>query len=329
MLEVNAPLVVKYSFKVKGEEIEDVKQEMRFALMKAAESFDPEKGIAFSTYAGNAMNFAAYEIYRKSMFSRDASIKINSAIDFFEKQGIFNPTDNQMADYLKMTPQEFSKLKENSGRGVRKISLDEQILNEKGDLWNKGFYLASEENTIDNYNKKESSNKLWTAIGLLPNEQRELIIDKFVKEMTFKELSQKNNKTSPSVQRNLTTACKNLKFFLLDRWGQKLVKTKEILDENYSEFCDEKTIAERLNDKRISVDDLADLLSLKQISGISKLRIKKSNTNFNVEKISPKFLVESVEMIVNEKQSNPEKLKRLERELVSTQPQGKWIEREL
>ena len=104
-MEINDELIVQWEPKiykflqttfVLGMDTEDIAQELRIAIMKAAQNFDEDKGITFHTYLHTVMINTLRTLISRAKKSKDF-------INAYSIHGVSNMTDDLLDNHIPST----------------------------------------------------------------------------------------------------------------------------------------------------------------------------------------------------------------------------------
>ncbi|MCC6660885.1 MAG: FliA/WhiG family RNA polymerase sigma factor [Phycisphaerales bacterium] len=99
-------------------DIEDLMSAGLFGLMDAIDAFDLDRNVKFETYCAPRIRGAILDELRAMdwvpRLVRSRSAKVESARQKFEMKNGRRPTDQELADFLQLVPEEFEKVKRDS-----------------------------------------------------------------------------------------------------------------------------------------------------------------------------------------------------------------------
>ena len=99
-------------------DIEDLMSAGLFGLMDAIDAFDLDRNVKFETYCAPRIRGAILDELRAMdwvpRLVRSRSAKVESARQKFEMKHGRRPTDQELADFLQLVPEEFEKVKRDS-----------------------------------------------------------------------------------------------------------------------------------------------------------------------------------------------------------------------
>ena len=169
---------------------DEVKSAGMIGLFKALDSFDPEMGFKFETYAAYRIKGAILDEMRKmdwvSRSVRRDIHKIENAI--WSLQGKLNrePDDEEIAHELKIDLDSYYKILQKS-QGVRLISLDEiKSINTSPIL---DSLISNQSSALDEVNKKELKSVITRALSDLSEKEQMIMNLYYYEELTLKEIA--------------------------------------------------------------------------------------------------------------------------------------------
>jgi RNA polymerase sigma-B factor len=123
-----------------GEPLEDLEQVAFLALVKAVDAFDPDRGIAFSSFAVPTITGALKRHYRDSGWSvrmprdlQELALRIDHAQEELTRTLKRVPGTAQIADYLRVSVEQVLEARE-ANRALHADSLDRPQRDDDGDL---------------------------------------------------------------------------------------------------------------------------------------------------------------------------------------------------
>lgn len=181
-------------------EFEDLMQEAYFGLSKAVENYDPEKGNSFLAYlpyhlqscfrryiedCGNVKKLPAYMIDRIS--------KYNKYLSKQQAAGV-SPSDSDICRDLELSEQQLANLRKamresecistsNLLPGSDNLTVEDSI-SDPSDM---------EEQVLDGMAKEWADNLIWKIVSELEEREAAVIIGKYKKSETLKELAERLN----------------------------------------------------------------------------------------------------------------------------------------
>ena len=190
LITENSPLIKSVIKKYinKGIEFDDLYQLGSLGFLKAIENFDETFGVKFSTYAvpmiaGEVKRFIRDNgIIKVSRSTKQLNIHINKFIERYISENEKSPTIDLIAREFGITEQEVIYAMDSA---VKPMSLYTIVGDESGKeqyLIDKIESESSENNSIDNY-------VLYNAIQDLPIRERKIIILRYFRDKTQKEIA--------------------------------------------------------------------------------------------------------------------------------------------
>lgn len=173
--------------------VEEMVNQGVIALIDSIERFDPDHGVKFTTYAFTKVRGAIFDYVRKQDWLpkrvRHNTIRINNAYQELTGELCREPTREEMAKKLEMSPEEYDKCNfEISGENT--VSFEALTANgplTQNLLWPVYNNDSEPENRLD---EQELRQELAKAIDSL-NEQERLVLSLYYHEnLVFKEIGQ-------------------------------------------------------------------------------------------------------------------------------------------
>lgn len=174
-------------------EREDLYTAGAMGLIKAVDQFDPGRQVKFETYAIALIRGAILESLReedwvpRSVRERAKTLE-RSFFELEVKLGV-PPTETQVAEHLGVSPEELSRMMNETGRGAV-LSLDDMILGSEGSerLHLSDVIPDSARNPVSDVEMRERIRQLGVAIERLPERERLVICLYYYEGLTFKEI---------------------------------------------------------------------------------------------------------------------------------------------
>lgn len=202
---------------------EDIVNEGLIALLDAFEKFDPDKNVKFETYASIKVRGAIIDYIRKQdCFPRrlkHIAKNISEAEEKLSNQLGRSPTEQEMADHLKVSLPEFEKM-ETETCSLNMLSFEEMVY-EKGmeaqPLNSGNEAMRGPEQVVA---EKEMQDVLADSIELL-NEKERLVISLYYKDqLKIKEISSVMGIGASRVSQIHSSALRKLKIKLNEYFNQ-------------------------------------------------------------------------------------------------------------
>ena len=204
--------IIARKFSGRGVDVDDLYQVASMALLKAAQRFDPDRGIRFSTFATPAM------VGEVKNYFRDRSSVIRPPRRAGELAALVNRTAEALMQKLRRAPNveeiaEAADLTEDEvlegleTAAFHPVSLDAQISGEDGELALERV-LGVEDAA---YGQIELRDAVARALRELPERQREVLELRFFREMSQREAAEKLGISQMSVSRAERAALEEMK----------------------------------------------------------------------------------------------------------------------
>ncbi len=173
-------------------ERDDLVQAGMLALVESAGRFDEDRGVAFSTFAGRRIEGAILDVVRRDdWLPRSARAKARELAAVEQnllEQGESSPDSQTVASAAKMTLKELSDLRAKVRRGVV-LALDRPIPSTDGAA-TLGDMVADHgaEDPIENLEERELQAYVRSAVHLLPERHRIVVVGYFLEGRPMDEL---------------------------------------------------------------------------------------------------------------------------------------------
>lgn len=191
---------------------EDLFQAGMIGLLKAYKNYDEQIGVKFSTYAFSSIYGEVKKYIREDKnikISREY-IKLNQAIErakeFLSQKLMRSPTTTELSLFLEMDEEKIADV-QSANEFIRSLDYEDQ--DEAMDLYNK---IACEEKAYD-----ADIQDLKTELNHLPDDEKELIKQRYYNDLTQSETSDKLGISQVQVSRKETK--------ILTKLRQRLVQT--------------------------------------------------------------------------------------------------------
>lgn len=195
-----------------GIELDDLIQSGMMGLIEAADRYDSSKEIKFKTFAELRIKGAMLDDLRAKDWIprsvRENSKKLEAAYTNIRADGIDNPSDEQLAKYLEMKPKEFQKFLDQA-RPIPLLSLDHLAGGFDKDESLNILDVLSDPDAEDQFSQlvsKESKERMFAALGLLPEKEKMVLALYYNEEMNLKEIGAVLNLTESRVSQIRTKA---------------------------------------------------------------------------------------------------------------------------
>lgn len=183
-------------------ELEDLMQEGYIALCEAVRHYDPEKGVAFITYAAFWIRQGMQRyiencgnVVRIPTHAREWMHKYKRMEAEYRKYYGAVPTDQVLCALLGISQEKLKSIRESIGMGQIR-SLNEPLGDEEGELTVEDFVGSGEElegDIIGRLDYQGMKKQLWEAVDSLPGIQSDVIRCRFLDSKTLQEIGEKHN----------------------------------------------------------------------------------------------------------------------------------------
>lgn len=216
LVERFMPLARRLAARYRGdrEPLEDLVQVASLGLVKALDRFDPERGVAFSSYAVPTILGELKRHFRDRGWSvrvprdlQERIAKVDRAIAELPGRLGRAPSVNEIADRLEIEPEEVLEAME-AGQAHHAMSLDAQSLTEDGE----GVPLTERLGGRDpGFNTVEYGAAIEDALESLSERDRTVLHLRFVEDMTQTEIAERVGVSQMHVSRILRAAVERLR----------------------------------------------------------------------------------------------------------------------
>ena len=183
-------------------ELDDLMQEGYIALCEAVRHYDPEKGVAFITYAAFWIRQGMQRyiencgnVVRIPTHAREWMHKYKKMETEYRKYYGTDPSDQVLCALLGISQEKLKSIKESIGMGQIR-SLNEPLGDEEGELTVEDFVGSGEEleeDVIGQLDYQCMKEQLWEAVDSLPGIQSDVIRCRFLDSKTLQEIGEKYN----------------------------------------------------------------------------------------------------------------------------------------
>lgn len=283
IITINEPLIrAKAKPYLERDDYEDILQEMRMNLLSAIESFDTNKDVSFSTWAGYYLELTTLRFINSNKLVKPCGYHITKILNARKKllnSGIINPTIEQIAQAsgLSVIDVEYP-LNSIANGGI--VSIDKNIFN-VGDSEKYKFIdlFTSDVDIAQEYNRKELIEFINLAINYLPNSQRVAVQQKYFEDKSQAEIGKLLNVSQVQACNILKVAHNNLKILLReDNFSLLRLSEKLILDRNKNPKLDTDKF---INNNKITSSVLLKLSNLILFTNSKALLAKYTPVNIN------------------------------------------------
>lgn len=203
-----------------GYEEEDFVQIGMMGLLKALDNWDSNKTLSeFKSYANTKIRGAILDKLRSvdkiSRYSRDRLKKIATVYRNFMNQGIFDPSDEMVAEQANLTLDEFNNLLyEQSNNTI--LSID-RITSDDGGLFIESLENKNSKNPLTMIEDKEVQEAIKEGLSNLNETELNVISLYYYEDFNMKEIASIIEKTESRVSQIKTKAIIKLKEFVRRR----------------------------------------------------------------------------------------------------------------
>jgi len=203
---------------IKFAETDDVVNEATIALMGAVDSFDPQKGVKFETYASIKVRGAIIDFIRRQdfiprgirRFARDYDAAYTALYSELDRE----PTTEEMADYMKL-PAEKLKSFSAQAAAAQTLSFEEMVMDSGFDIPEKadddGMWSAEAE-----VHRQEKLRYLTEAVKSLKDRERLVITLYYYEKLRFSDIGKVLDISESRVCQIHTQAVRKMKQYLED-----------------------------------------------------------------------------------------------------------------
>lgn len=202
LLKENSPLIKSVIKKYinKGIEFDDLYQLGSMGFLKAINNFDETFGVKFSTYAvpmiaGEIKRYIRDNgIIKVSRSTKQLNMRINKFIEKYLSEHQVSPTLTEIAKEFAITEAEVVYAMDSSNKPVSLFSL-------VGDENGKEQYLIDKIEDTNHIDKELDNELLYKIISDLPSRDRKIIILRYFRDMTQKDIAQELGVSQVQVSR--------------------------------------------------------------------------------------------------------------------------------
>lgn len=198
-------------------QMDDVIQEGILVLLNAVDKFDLEKGVKFETYISKRLRGMVVDLARKQDWIprqvRQKSVRLNRASEELSLQLGHTPSDQEMADYLGLSREEYEAML--SETAASNLISFEALLDSYGSLPGRIPLANQPENQPEEeYQQKELHTKLEAGIAALRPNERLVLSLYYEKELTMKEIAQVLGVSAPRISQIHSRAIQQLQTYM-------------------------------------------------------------------------------------------------------------------
>lgn len=165
-------------------ERDDLVQAGMLALVETAGRYDPDRGVAFSTFAGRRIEGAVLDVIRRDDWLprsvRSKAREISTIEQGLLEKGDTSPTERTVADKADLSVKELSNLRGKIRKGVL-MALDRPMTNSDGTSTLADMVPADDaEDALESLEDREMKAYIRSAIHLLPERHRLVVVGYFL-----------------------------------------------------------------------------------------------------------------------------------------------------
>ena len=210
------PLATKLAWRYQrgNEPLEDLVQVASVGLLKAIDRFDPERGIAFSSFAVPTIAGELKRHYRDKGSAvrvprdlQELALRVDRATDRLSHRLARAPTVSEIADDLGVTIEQVLEAHE-AAAAYRADSLDRPVSGEDQDAIRVVDTLGGDE---PGYGQAEDSATVESMVSILSDREREILRLRFVEDLTQSEIGQRMGVSQMHISRLLRQAVARLR----------------------------------------------------------------------------------------------------------------------
>jgi RNA polymerase sigma-B factor len=198
-------------FAGRGEAVEDLEQIATLGLLKAVERFEPERGLAFSTFATPTISGEIKRHFRDRSWSirvpralQELGLRLTATVADLTNDLGRSPTLNEIAEQLEVDPEAVLEAME-ANRAYATQSLDAQM---PGDDRSLGDTIGGEEPGMDDVEVKMVVGDL---LATLPEREQTILRLRFFDGLTQTEIASQVGISQMHVSRLLTRSLETLR----------------------------------------------------------------------------------------------------------------------
>ena len=199
-------------------ELDDLIQSGMHGLLDAARTFSPSMGRPFEAYATMKIKWAIFDELRRSDWltrdQRDARRAIDKAVDAAQHKHGRSATDEEVAKEMGISTSDYQEmLGKNQFAGM--LHLEDLV--EEGQDPDDIFGAANDaDNPFENVSRVQLARKLAGAIDELPEREKIVISLYFYEEMTYREIAEVIEVSTPRAHQILAQALSRLRVAMED-----------------------------------------------------------------------------------------------------------------
>ena len=174
-----------------GVELDDLISAGTFGLMDAINAFDPQRGVRFETFCIPRIQGAMLDELRSMdwvpRMVRTKSTKINEAYKILESKLARKPSDDEMAEYMQVSVEEFGKMLIDT-HGVTLTSLDKKWFETDSHKEVREIDVIADRRGEDPTERLRKTEMVRAFTRGLSKNERLIVILYYFEEMTMKEI---------------------------------------------------------------------------------------------------------------------------------------------
>ena len=218
LVERFLPLARKLARRYVGanEPIDDLVQVASLGLVKAIDRFDPNRGLAFTSFAVPTILGELKRYFRDSGWSvhvprtaQENALAVDKAINVLSAGAASSPSVETIAQYLEWSVEDVLEALE-ARAGHHAASLDAPV-DATGDDDDASTLLDTFSRIDDGYERVDATLALADAMGQLPLTARRIIALRFTEDLTQAEIGQRVGVSQMQVSRVLRSALEHLR----------------------------------------------------------------------------------------------------------------------
>lgn len=213
---------VAWRYRGHGVDLEDLEQEAFMALYDAAAGYDPGQGASFVTYADRWIR----QRLRRYTQANGSSLRLphkvqdqqraySQAYNAFLREYGRKPSEAEISGFWGEDDKNINEIQKNEGTGIL-VRLDAAVRSPdgRGDA-TVGDLIPSagclEDEIIDRMQHEALSRELWRCVGELPEDQQQVIYQRYQAGMSFSEIGRGRSEAPAAVSRIHARAIRKLR----------------------------------------------------------------------------------------------------------------------
>lgn len=214
-------------------DIEDLTQEGFFGLKYAVDTYNPDRGATFVTYAYKPINTAIYRYYARNVSSvilpihlLDNYRKIVHAVNALSDRLKREPTDEEIAQETGFSVPEVERIRHHHKK--RSYSSLNEYVNEEEDIQ----YISNikapdsvEDEVLDKVEKEELKKVIWECVDELPEREAEVLHKHYQDDIQYKDIAEMYKTSYQRIIQTKNEAMKKL------RYGKSYTRLKPFIED--------------------------------------------------------------------------------------------------